>query len=66
MVQMAVIGIFNTDVDAYHCTRGLYGHHGLRESALEIDTGIKNKKSLAARGLEPDSVLRFSVGRSTN
>ena len=40
---MAVIGIFNTDVDAYDGTRRLYGHHGLRESALKLTLGFKKK-----------------------
>ena len=48
-----------TDVDACDCTRELCCTDTASESALEADTGRK-KKSLPARGLEPEPVLRLA------
>ena len=62
LLQLPVFGIFNvrTDVDAYNCTPGLYGHRKNLHWKL-----ILGEKSLAAAGTRTRVSVTpgFSVGR---
>ena len=64
MVWLPVFGILTcTDVDAYNCTRGLYGHR--KRVCIGSCLGEKSRATPGTR-TRVSIALGFSVGRSTN